>query len=218
MMDGDNLFAEQSRIAKAASVALAAYVLIASATYAIVDIFFYESDALYLVSSILVWGLGFVLLVQLMQASAPAGEAHRGGIGGYFGLSLISSFAIGFATLFFILPGIYLAMRWMPSFARLYHESEGVTDALGWSWEHTTPLQKSLLVAMIGPVALYLVFFALIVWQGFYYDGASDLTYNAVVIAMNLTASIAIAWFQLIGVAAYRLIQRAHSQPVEVLE
>jgi len=209
---------EQAQIARKAVVPLAAYVVISTLIYVVVDLLYPEENSLYLVSAIVVWGMGFLLLGQLMQITAPSGETLAGGIGSYFGLGLISGTAIGVALVLLIVPGLYLMLRWLPSYARLFHKREGVIESMRWSWDHTEPFQGPLAIAMVGPVAAYVLFFGIGFWYEFNYLELSDLGYQATVIGMNLSVSVAVAWFQLLGVAAYRFIQRRQSQPVEVFE
>ena len=212
---GPGIFEEQAHIAKQSLLALGGYVVLATAIYSIVDIFFYDSDGLYFVSSIVVWGLGYMLLVVLMQATAAEGERHEGGLGGYFVLGLLAGIAILVGVLCLIVPGIYLMMRWLPAYARLYDANDGVTQAIGWSWEATEPHQKELALALIGPLAFNLVWAAIAVGQEFYMDEWSETTLDASFVVFNLAISMGIAWSQLLGVASYRMIQRRSVAAVE---
>ncbi|MEP0191251.1 MAG: hypothetical protein ABJP70_11565 [Erythrobacter sp.] len=85
------LVAEQLSRARRSTVSLVGYVVIATGAYAYADIFHYDSDGIYFALAFVVWGLGYLLLVRLLQASAAKGEITRGGIGGYFVLGLLIS-------------------------------------------------------------------------------------------------------------------------------
>lgn len=212
------LIAEQAQIARKAIVPLAAYVLVSTSIYIAVDLLYPDEVGPYFLSAFTVWGFGFALLAVLMRKSAPAGEDHAGGIGSYFGLCLIAGSLIPVAMVLLILPGLYLLMRWTPSYSRLYHTREGVIEAMKWSWEHTDPIQKPLAIALIAPASLYALLFAIGVWYEFNYFDASIAAYRSMIATTDFIIVLAAAWFQLLGVAAYRFIQRRQSQPVEVFE
>lgn len=210
--------AEVLRIGRQGATALAGYVAISSASYSIADAFFYDSDGLYLVLSIVVWGLGYALLVLLMQGSARYEEGPRGGIGGYFGLGIVSGIAVGIGLIILIIPGLFLVVRWLSAYARYYAKGDGVTEALAWSWRETAPFQRPLAIAAIGPFVCYGAFFGIAALQEFYAADWSEAAYYVSIIALNLTISVAIAWLQLLGVAAYRIIELRSSEPVDVFE
>lgn len=211
-----SVMAEQAHVARRGMVWLAGYVVVSAAVYSVADIYFYELNSVYLTTSIAVWVLGYVLLVLLMRASARDDGRHGGGIAGYLGLSFLTGIAIGVGIVLLVLPGLYLMMRWLPAYARLQARGDSVTDAMSWSWEHTAPIQKQLVVAMLGPLAAYVVLFAIAVAQGFYAEDWSLGWYNVSLFVLNTATSVAIAWLQLLGVAVYRVIERGHSEPAEV--
>lgn len=207
---------EQIRIAQSGVTYLVGYIAVSAAAYSVVDILFFEEDALYFFSSVFVWAVGYVLLVMLMRCSAPNRELLRGGIGGYFGLGIISNFAIGIGFLMLVVPGLYLTMRWLPAFARLSASGDGVIQALSWSWEATASHQKELALALIGPMLTLAMFVGIIAVQEIYLLEASSLTLSLSFIAMNIFVGIFSAWMQLLGVAVYRMIEREQAAPVDV--
>ncbi len=212
------LYDEQVSIARESAVPLIAYIAVSSAVYSVVDAFYFDSDGLYFFTAFLVWGLGYVLLVKLMQASARYAEGPMGGIGGYFALGLVASIAIGVGLVVLIIPGLYLLMRWLPAYARYYAKADGVTEVLAWSWRETEERQMPLALALMGPIGLYCVTFGIIFWQEFAMEHWSDTAIYASIVALNLLASIAVAWMQLLGVAAYRVIELCNAEPVDVFE
>lgn len=218
MLAGGNeavLVDEQLRIARSGAVYLIGYLIVSTASYSITDIYYYDENGLYFVSSLAIWGLGYALLVMLLRVSAPVQEIEYGGIGGYFGLSLLTSIAISIGLLLLLLPGIYLCLRWLPAFARYQASSDTVTEAMSWSWQHTTKLQRAMALNMIGPVLLYGVLLGVVILQESQFNQLSETAFNVSSIVLNTTISVAIAWLQLLGVAAYRVIQRQQSDPIE---
>lgn len=201
-----SVWQEQLRIARLGAFWLAGYVAISTATYSLADIFFFEVDSLYFTTAIVVWVLGYILLVALMRDGAHQHETHGGGIAGYLGLSILTGVAIGVGLVFLVVPGLYFAMRWLPAFARLQKTGEGAIEAMRWSWDATQPFQKTLAVAMIGPVMLYALPIGMIYLQESFGEQWGDALYNSSFVLMNLAIAVSVAWQQLLGVAAYRLI------------
>lgn len=212
------IYDEQARIARQSASPLLAYLVVSAAIYSVVDIFYYESGGLYFFSAFLVWGLGYALLIKLMQASARNGEAPKGGIGGYFALGVVASLAIGIGLIVLIIPGLYLLMRWLPAYARYYAAGSGVSEALGWSWAETEPYQKQLALALVGPLGVYCVIIGIIAGQELYMESWSDTGINLSLVVLNLVSSVAVAWLQLLGVATYRLIEQRNAEPLDVFE
>lgn len=212
------LIEAQQQIGRSGALAIAGYVAASTALYSVVDSYYYDEDSLYWGTAILVWGLGYALLVHLMRLSRSEGEQHLGGIGGYFGLGLFAGIAIVVGVILFIIPGLYLMMRWLPAYARYQHDGKDVVGAMRWSWEHTEGFQLPLFFALIGPVLLLAAALAFSLAQAFYLYDILDPVAVWPFWVINLLSSLSVAWTQLLGVAAYRVIQRHHSVPVETFE
>ena len=60
--------------------------------------------------------------------------------------------------------------------------------------------------------------FGIIFLLEFNMQDMSDPQYYASVVGFNLLTSLAGAWFALLGVAAYRMVQHQSADPVEVFE
>jgi hypothetical protein len=212
------LIAAQQQIGRLGALALAGYVAAATAIYSVVDSYYYNEDSLYWLTAIIVWGLGYLLLVHLMRVNGPAGEQHFGGVGGYFALGLFAGIAIVVGVILFIIPGLYLMMRWLPAYARYQHAGTDVVGAIRWSWEHTEDIQLPLFLALIGPVLMLAAALTFSIANAFYLHDIIDPTSIWPFWVINLLSSLSVAWTQLLGVAAYRVIQRHHSVPVETFE
>lgn len=213
----DSLWLQQVAVAKAGALYLALYVVSVCALYSTADIVFPENDGIYFATFLISLGLGYVLLAVLMRRSASTGEDLPGGIGPYLWLSLLSGTAITMGLILPVLPGFYLMLRWMPAYARLYATRSNVTDALGWSWRSTKPIQKALALAMLGPLLLYVLLFVVAVGYEMResVEVMSTTMSDLSVIGANLLTSAAAAWFTLLGVATYRMIER---EPEELIE
>lgn len=205
----DSLAQVQWDLAAKAKVPLIGYFFISTALYSGVDIFYYDSWGLYLFSSMLVWVLGYVLLFLLLRHSAQEGEKPpKGSISSYFALGIIVGLAIMVGLVALILPGLYLMLRWLPAYARAADSGLGSSEAMGWSWQGTARIQKPLAFALIGPVLANVAAFGIAAFQEFQFDNLSLELYSLTSIALNAAVSIAIAWLQLLGVAAFRIIER----------
>ncbi|NQZ46032.1 MAG: hypothetical protein HRT63_00690, partial [Erythrobacter sp.] len=130
------LWQYQTAIAKAGAGTVLAYIVVTTALYSAGDILMVE-DGLYVLITIVGWALDYLLLRHLMKASAAPSEAPLGGVGGYFALGLVSGVAIIAGLILLIIPGLYLILRWLPAYARLYVHGDGVASALRWSWQET---------------------------------------------------------------------------------
>lgn len=213
-----DLYLEQTRIAKRGAPWLIGFVVLATAIYSLVDIYDPNTGGLFFISAIVVWVLGYILLVVLMRISGGADEVHSGGIAGYFGLGILTGIPIGIGLILLIVPGLYLLMRWLPAYARLQDTGEGVNDAMSWSWANTRPHQISLSIALLGPVSCYLGLFAVGFWQEMHWQNLSEPMFNAAIVAGNFFVTMSTAWLQILGVAAYRLILGHQATPVGVFE
>ncbi|MEM7779896.1 MAG: hypothetical protein AAF697_05835 [Pseudomonadota bacterium] len=211
----DGLWACQLVVARGGAAYLIGYVLVVATMYSTADILYPQSNALYLTTALIGWILGYVLLALLMRTGSKEREAMPGGIAGYFGMSVLTSIAISVGLVLLVLPGLYLMMRWLPAFARLYSSGGGVVEALGWSWRQTVPIQKALGLAMIPALAPYVVIIVLGLSSEEAYASGRFALYDLLFVGINICISISVAWLQLLGVAAYRLIER---EPEELVE
>ncbi|MEP0191250.1 MAG: hypothetical protein ABJP70_11560 [Erythrobacter sp.] len=109
-------------------------------------------------------------------------------------------------------------MRWLSAYARCGVAGEGVVEAMDWSWKNTADMQRGLALATIGPVFAYAVAVGIFVIQYLNWDGLVNPYGNGWIIVSNLALSISIAWFQLLGVAAYRTIDRQSVDIVKTFE
>lgn len=125
----------------------------------------------------------------------------RAGFGSLFGLNLLSGLAIIVGVLLLIVPGIYLMARWSAADAALLSEGEGVSAALGKSWEmtasHIWPILGALLVVY---VPVFGVSFAVAFTMG---DTIPLVTSG--ITNLLIFTGVAFAW--LMGVAIYTLLE-----------
>lgn len=63
----------------------------------------------------------------------------RAGFAAFFGVNLLSGLAILLGFLALIVPGVFLLVRWSAADGALLSEGEGISAALGRSWQITAP-------------------------------------------------------------------------------
>lgn len=134
----------------------------------------------------------------------------RAGFGSFFGLNLLSGLATLVGFLLLIVPGIYLAARWSAADAALLSEGEGVSAALGKSWEmtasHIWPIVGALLV-------VYVPVFGVGFGLGFTMGDTVPVAISGIT-NLLLFAGVVFAW--LMGIAIYALLQPAADTLAEV--
>lgn len=126
----------------------------------------------------------------------------RAGFGTFFGVNFLSGLAIMVGFLFLIFPGLYLLARWSVADAALFAEGEGVSAALGSSWEmtenHVWRIVGAYLVVFIPTFGLGIA--APIISMGEHITLAASVITNLVTFAGSV-----FAW--LMGVAIYTLLK-----------
>jgi hypothetical protein len=193
---------EQRRLALSGRWFLLGYVCLTAGIYVVVDIYFYDQAMAEIWAAFLVWALGYLLLLGLMQKGGNLTGGRAGGVGTYFVLSLATGIPIALALVVLIVPGVYLMMRWLPVFARALVVEDWIGNTMRWSWNATQPYQKPLGISIMGPVACYGV-----AWAAYYAFELSDfLTYELVMIAMNVSTSVGSAWLAVLGIATFALV------------
>jgi len=165
------------------------------------------SGAIFL-SNMISIGLEYWLIRQALEREGRLDG--RAGFGSLFGLNLLSGLAVLASCLLLIVPGIYLAARWSAADAALLSEGEGVSAALGKSWEmtasHIWPIVGALLV-VYGPV------FGVSFGIGFSLGDTIPVLISAVT---NLLIFTGLAFGWLMGIAIYALLQPATDTLAEV--
>ena len=132
------------------------------------------------------------------------------GFGSFFGVNFLSGLAILLGLVLLIVPGVYLMARWSAADAALLAEGEGVTAALGKSWEMTAPHLWPIIGALL---VVYLPAFGLGVGLGIAMGTTMPIVTSAVTNILIFTGSV-VAW--LVGVAIYTLLRPTTDTLAEV--
>ncbi len=190
----------QARLARLTWTWLVLYVVLTSAPLIYVDYAYPMTIWPVVLLVIFAWASGYMLLFAMMES---VGVSVESGIGSFFAIGLVTSVAIAIASAAFVLPGVYLVLRWLPAYVRGLATDGSVAGSLGWSWSRTKPFQKELALGLVGPVVL-LFPAGLFTFEHLRID--SDPVYLAFLVGIHLTQSAGCAWLLLLGVASYLAI------------
>ncbi|MEO1729945.1 MAG: hypothetical protein AAFR64_04335 [Pseudomonadota bacterium] len=206
----DQLIAEQKSIAARSWVYVFGFLVLSVVPYVVLDLFWYEETTPFFAVSFLSILLNFGFLHFLLKDNFLYENGLQAGIFSFIGLSFLHTVPVILGWILLFLPGAYLALRWLPAFARLFASEDGVMASLGWSWEHTSGIVGALAGAFAGPVVLYAISICALVFQGFYLEVAPNADFETVftstTIISNVAMSAGLAWYTILGVAVYSLI------------
>lgn len=200
------LLAEQKSLVRRAPGFVASYILITTTAFVMLDVYAYDEVGLYSLISFLNWGLGYVLFLGLMQKGGLTPEGTRTGIGTYFALGIAINILVGLALVAFIIPGLYLLMRWLPAYSRALISFDGVGNSMRWSWAQTEPWQRPLSLGMMFPVLCFGVAFVIPATYFDLVEYVGDTEFALWAIFTNGGMSIGFAWLTVYSVAAFKLI------------
>lgn len=201
------LVAEQWRILREGRNWIILYVLATVGSYIYIDLYHYDANGLYVLIGLLVWAMGYILTISLLKNAGYIPDGLKSGVGTYFVLGIAIGLAILMAGVFFILPGMYLAMRWLPVFERALTSNDGAQGSMWWSWNSTEPVQFDLSRFSILPMLLIIVA-SLSPWvYDEFYDFFDWNGYVAYIVIYNLALQVGVAWFTVVGLAANAVLQ-----------
>ena len=161
-----------------------------------------------LVSAIVGIVAAYWLLTQFLAAR---GRLQDGGsrFWPYLGMMILSMLAVVVGLILLIVPGIILMIRWSAASGFVIGRREGVTDALGASWEATKGHSWPIFFAAI------LMFLAVAVSGGIVGGLFGVLGEMPVAIASAFIEAAAGAVFMAFGIAIYVLVQDDTGQLAE---
>ena len=182
------------------------YFTVTSIPLIYLDYAFPTSDWSFFWLYIFVWASGYLLLFTLLDSAAVP---VRSGIGAYFAVGLVTGLAQLFGMAAFVVPGLYLMLRWSPVYARCLASEDRIVGSIRWSWQSTELHQKDLVVAMIGPVALFLS--GMVIGAGHFSTHLENLgepAFLALLTGIHLLTGAGHTWLLLLGVASYLAIEQ----------
>lgn len=210
MSETDWISARTLALARLARLEIAAYLALFTALYTALDMTVTTAMSLYGLAGFAAWGAGYLLLLRLLGCGGSLPDGLRSGVGTYFAICFVTSLAIGAGLVVLLVPGLYLLMRWLPSYARALASDDGVTGSLRWSWRATEPFQGVLARQLVGPIACYVPPVAIMVhWEFVYWkQDAYSFTYELLAsILVNLFISVSSAWIVVLCASSFDLIR-----------
>ncbi len=143
----------------------------------------------------------YILTRRVMRRDGLLMAGAAGAVAAMFGLGIVSNLAIGLGFLLLVVPGWWLAARWIAAVPVLFAEEPGVMAALDISAARMRPMVPAAMVAIL------IVYLPFVVATGlFILEGEGQVATSAAEsVLTNLAMSVSQvgAWY--LAVAAYRL-------------
>lgn len=210
------LMDRQAGLTRAAWKHLAGYLVLTTAPFIYLDLYAPEKTGWYSLMSLVSWALGYILFIGLMDRGGFLETGKRSGVGTYFVLGLAIGIPVFAGMLVFVVPGVILLARWLPSYSRALVAGEGVGEAMRWSWRKSAPFQWPIMLSTLVPLLGYASSFAMLGGYEIYFDQFDEAGYVLAVVLWNSSLSIGMAWLSVAGVAAYGLLASRESEASDV--
>lgn len=198
-----DLFARVVQIAIRGRMAIVVYFAALVTCGTAIDYYFGESRGYLLLANILSVIAGYLLMRALMDSERLAGG--DAGFSSYFGLTIIVGIGTVVGFLFLIIPGVILAIRWMPAYALLLSGDEPATGAPGASWDLTKGQFWPLLAALLlGLAPLLAISIGIGMFEGFAEPEILDGSSYVVLLALTNVVVAAFTFYtSALGIATY---------------
>nr|WP_166174855.1 glycerophosphoryl diester phosphodiesterase membrane domain-containing protein [Altererythrobacter segetis] len=99
---------------------------------------------------------GYLLLDAMVRKTGLRSGKGEDTFLTFFGLSLLSGFAVLVGLILLIIPGLFLIARWSIAQPLVVARGDGVMQAFGESWERTRGNEFQILMAMLALLALFI--------------------------------------------------------------
>lgn len=150
-------------------------------------------------TSIASFAAQYILTRRVMRRDGLLMSGVSGAVAAMFGLGIVSNMAIGLGFLLLVVPGWWLAARWIAAVPVLFAEEPGVMAALDISAARMRPMIPATMVAIL---IVYLPFVVAMAWSVLEGDVETSAA-TSVLTNLAISASQVGAWY--LAVAAYRL-------------
>jgi hypothetical protein len=132
---------ESARLGRAAWSTVLLYIAVLTGVGAVIDQMD-DVSAANLGFTVVSFGLGFLLTVNLLRSGGFALAQRGGGFGSYFGLSLVGGLAMLLGLVLLVIPGAVLFVRWAPAYGYALCEGPGTRRRRisgRWRWRSCCP-------------------------------------------------------------------------------
>ena len=181
------------------------------------------SESLSLVVNIVGIAALYMLTTTMIRESGIAPDGLAAGFGTYFGLALLSGFAMLIGALLLVVPGLILLVRWAPIYGFGLVEGRGVTEAMSDSWAATAEHFWPIAIASLFPVVLTVLglgvyFYAdfAIAADSFEQMDEEGLVSLPVSFAANLALFLSTVMSTTIGLAVFSLVRGPNNTVADV--
>lgn len=185
---------EQLRLAWLGKLPIATFVAAFLGVCGLLDIFHVGSGAAELAVSVAFFVVGYFLMATLMRRAGNFDEVQREAFVTYCLIALAYGAAVFIGLFCFILPGLYLMMRWLAAFPDALVSGD-IGRSLGRSWNLTKQHQMPLSIALSGPFLAYAFGFGVLM--------VPDIHTTPTILIYNFAFGLSLAWTILLEVAVF---------------
>lgn len=151
----------------------------------------------------------FAVMERLLGDRLHADRGEKRRYWSLFGAGVLSGLGILLGLLMLVLPGAYLAGRWISSSAYVVAEGKSAFEALGSSWEQSEPSQFAHVAAAVLSILPTLGFLILMVAEAY---GILGLDEGVLIIVSNVLVATGTLLVWLFGAATYCATHRGRSE------
>lgn len=214
-MNTGDIIEEARRIGMTCLPTIAIFVVVMTALSATVDVMGWGLNGGDLLVNIIALVAGYLLLIEIIKASRLAPDGPTNGFGTYFGLGILTGLAIAFGFILLIVPGVFLLVRWSAIYGFAFAGGKGVTEAMGASWDATKEHFWPILLALLLPMAVYIVAL-LVMFMGL--DEAAETSSIGAALVSNVLLYSASVASTLLGLGIYSLVSGGEHGLADVFE
>lgn len=149
----------------------------------------------------------YFLFLFLMRSTGLLASPLKRGFGTYFLQLLLKQLAIMLGILLFVVPGLILAIRWLPSYSYVVGQGLNAIPALHRSWAVTKPHFLGLATVAVFPVIGYALGIGVYLAPEFYPELYADGMFAGISLLANGLLCMASATWILLGVAFYSIME-----------
>ncbi len=207
-----NILAESIELARrhAGVLAIAGTAIVVG--YTLLDTFVGPEDALFpglIAAFVVIIPVQYFVTEHLLADRIQPEVLARRRYGSLFAASFLSSLAITLGLVFLVVPGMYLAGRWLASSAFVVAEGKGGTDSLRASWDASFASQNAHVIAALISIIPNATLAA---WAWWVFAGGQTIDGLTGSIILNVLNAVSVILPWMVGSAAYRVTRPNNSQ------
>lgn len=209
-VEPSEILKEMGAIAAEGRWVLLAYLVgftIISTTADYADAFSDDGSNRFLLLNIATIAAEYFLFLFLMRSTGMLASPLKRGFGTYFLQLLVKQLAIIFGVLLLLIPGLIMAIRWLPSYAYVVGQGLSAIPAMDRSWTVTKPHFWGLATVAVFPIIGYVLGIGVYLIPEFYPELYDEQMFVWVSLVANGLLCTASAVWILLGVAFYSIME-----------